>query len=183
MVNDPSQQEGPLWQFGPEENPLDVLDRAHDRQRRICADLNSLAASNTPDPNLARAVLTYLRADLPLHFADEEESLFPLLRRKAARQDEIDRALTRLRDDHDHTNLGAGAVQEVLEHLIAGDVAGPKSRALLLAYADHELRHLMIEDAIVLPLARRRLSPADLRQLRDMMRQRRASQGGGGVLA
>jgi hemerythrin-like domain-containing protein len=49
----------------------------------------------------------------------------------------------------------------------------PEDRALLTRYASHSRRHLVLENAIVLPLARARLTRRDLDRMRLAMLHRR----------
>ena len=49
----------------------------------------------------------------------------------------------------------------------------PGARTSLQAFASQELRHLALENAVVLPLARLRLTPADLKRLSRRLAERR----------
>ncbi|NIR60715.1 MAG: hypothetical protein GWO02_15015, partial [Gammaproteobacteria bacterium] len=65
-------------------------------------------------------------------------------------------------------------VRAVLLPLVEGGALAADDRALLAAFANHARRHLIAENAIIMPLARARLSDDDLRTLRAEMRRRRA---------
>jgi hypothetical protein len=65
-----------------------------------------------------------------------------------------------------------------LERAIASDTTvTPQEAAAVTAFAAQERRHLIVENAIVLPLARVRLTPQDLETLRRRMLQRRRAAG------
>jgi iron-sulfur cluster repair protein YtfE (RIC family) len=147
----------------------------HFLQRQICLDMETLADTTTARPALALAVLTNLCRDLPLHHADEDEGLFPLLRQRALDEDEIDRLLTRLSADHE---ANAAAIQPLLPALACmADHAlpAPEDRVALRALAQAERRHMIIENAILLPLAQARLTDADRRHLIASMAARRVT--------
>jgi len=153
--------------------PLDMLSDEHFLQRQFAADMEDLAATESAQPALARSVLRNLCRDLPLHHADEDESLFPRLRQRAAPEDEIGRLLDRLSADH---RLVEGAIAPLIPALVCmaeGALPTTEDRAALCALAQAERRHLIFENAIVLPLARVRLTAADRQAMRDEMRARR----------
>ena len=161
--------------LGPGDCPLEALREVYFLQRQICLDMETLADTTTARPALALAVLTNLCRDLPLHHADEDEGLFPLLRARALEEDEIDRLLTRLSADHE---AKAAAIQPLLAALACmADQAlpAPEDRVALRALAQAERRHMIIENAILLPLAQARLTDADRRQLIAAMAARRAT--------
>ena len=66
-------------------DPIELIYRDHERIRRVCDKLNALAQDldGPVAPRLAAEVLRFLERDLPLHLADEEKDLFPLLRARA----------------------------------------------------------------------------------------------------
>ena len=110
--------------LGPEDfrEPIEFLYGVHERLRRHCENLVRLAknpeAAETPEvaarksisastrqPQVAAAVLQFLETDLPLHRADEEEDLFPLLERRTplpetGSHDELLSSLAVLRQEH-----------------------------------------------------------------------------------
>jgi hypothetical protein len=71
--------------------PLDFLEAEHYRQRIVLDNLDVLAdgVDAPAAAELAAGALRYMREDLPLHVADEERDLFPLLRRRAGPGDDI----------------------------------------------------------------------------------------------
>lgn len=157
------------------DDPLEQMSQEHLRQREICATLDKLAALNAPDPELAAGVLPHFDTLLARHVEDEEEDLFPILRRCSDPEDDINDTLDRLVGKHLVSLELAVRVREVVLEM-ANDNTLPDAQgaAALVGFAAHERRHLIVENAIVLPLARARLSQSDLNDLRDRMAARRA---------
>lgn len=155
-------------------NPLDFIHEDHLREREICAQLDTLAGAETPDPETAACILSFLRVELPLHLKDEEEDLFPLVRRRCAPEDEIGKAIDRLASDHRHAGEDTPQVIADLESLNAPDrKPSEEMHARFASFATHARRHLILENAIILPFARLRLTQHDLKTLSLRMMQRR----------
>lgn len=161
--------------LGPGDCPLEALREVHFLQRQICLDMEVLADSRIPRPALAREVLMNLCRDLPLHHADEDLDLFPLLRARALPEDEIDPLLDCLSADHLAEPARLAALLAALACLADGALPAPEDRSALRALAQAERRHMTIENAIVLPLAAARLTDADRQHLRAAMATRRAA--------
>lgn len=155
-------------------NPLDFIYQENLREREISAQLNVLAMSDTPDAEVAAVVLDYLRIELPLHLEDEEEDLFPLLLRRCEPEDEIGKAVHRLTADHRHADEDMPRLTADLTLLgSSGGKLSEDMRTRMASYASHARRHLIFENAIILPFARLRLTKLDLETLRLRMTQRR----------
>lgn len=155
-------------------NPLDFIHEDHLREREICAQIDALAGARTPEADAVARILGFLRTELPLHLEDEEEDLFPLLRRRCEPEDEIDKAIERLVSDHRHAGEDTPQVVADLERLGSGESElSEDMRTRLVNFAAHARRHLILENAIILPLARLRLTDHDLETLRLRMMQRR----------
>ena len=161
--------------LGPEDCPLEALREAHFLQRQICLDMETLADTTTARPALALAVLTNLCRDLPLHHADEDEGLFPLLRHRARDEDDIAPLLDRLSADHEAHAAAIRPLLPALACMADHALPAPEDRTALRALALAERRHMIIENAIILPLAQIRLTAADRRQLIASMAARRAA--------
>lgn len=156
------------------ENPLEFIHEEHLRERQICARIDALAGAEAADLATAAGVAAFLRDELPLHLEDEEQDLFPLLLRRCAPEDEIGKAIERLTSDHRHADKDTPRVIADVECLETGDCQlSPEMRARLVRFAAHARRHLILENAIVLPFARLRLTRGDLQTLRLRMMQRR----------
>lgn len=156
-------------------DPLDNFAEEHLRLREICARLDALvAAAPEPDRATATDALTHLQTALPRHVRDEEEDLFPLLRLRSQEDEEINDTLDRLAAEHVQSARLRRQVCAALERAIGSDTTvTPQEAAAVTAFAAQERRHLIVENAIVLPLARVRLTPQDLETLRRRMLQRR----------
>jgi hemerythrin-like domain-containing protein len=158
----------------PRPDPLDLLAAEHGFLRAACARLEHVARAERVEPEEARALAAQLRAVLPAHTVDEEDRLFPMLRSLAAPEDEIDAVLDRLALEHDEGGARAPAILALLDRLAAGTEAltGP-DRASIGAYAAAKLRHLILETAVLMPLARERITGADRAALAHGMAPRR----------
>jgi len=157
-------------------DPLEFIAEDHLREREICAVLDRFA-DLTPedavaDPGDLQRCRAFLATELPLHLADEEEDLFPLMRRCCDAEDEIDRVIQRLLSDHGHAMKDTPEVLEVLQQI---ETRAPETAEslLLMTYASQARRHLILENAVILPIARLRLRESDLETLRLRMMQRR----------
>jgi len=155
-------------------SPLDFIQEEHLREREICAALCRIATSTVPPTDEVTGVIGFLRDELPLHLQDEEEDLFPLLKRRCEPEDEISKIISRLVEDHDHAQVDSPAVNIILESVLAGTKAlSEHDRASLRRFATHARRHLILENAIILPFAKLRLTESDLQTLTLRMSHRR----------
>ncbi len=158
-------------------HPIEFLFEEHDRQRVICATLELLAHDCTADraPENAVLGLGYLEHEMPLHIADEEEDLFPLLTRRCAPEDELDELVALLSSEHETDEKHYLALLAPLRAIVDGRpppnpmqfAADARAFAVLLR------RHLGWENGTVLPLARRRLTAADRAEMGRKMAVRR----------
>lgn len=157
------------------DTPLDYLLADHGRQRAACAALKRFAATGRATRDDADRVATFLDRDLPLHHADEDEDLFPALRRRALPEDELGTVLARLSDDHRQSDVALAQIKAALGAAPPKDPLGfnRETRRLMQAHVASEQRHLAMENGIVLVLARIRLKPSDLKSISQHMRQRR----------
>ena len=155
-------------------DPLAFLAEEHVRQRRICAYLDALSVPGGGDMRIAADALAHLVDEAPAHALDEEDDLFPLLRRRALPEDNLEATLTRLDGDHEHGRTLAEIAKPILAAMAKDGCAsvGDRRRMLTLL-AGHERRHLIVENAIILPLAAARLTASDLRTLSLRMAARR----------
>ena len=156
--------------------PLDYIFAEHFRQRVLCNALDEIADQERPDRQMIEAVLRFLRVDFAPHMQDEEHDLFPLLRRRAEPEDRIDDVIGQLTQEHAADRLDAKLITEGLSKVLAGKAAtGPASSLgkLLHRFAENERNHLTLENAIILPLARVRLTADDLRNMAKQMAARR----------
>lgn len=146
--------------------PLEFIYADHYRQRCLCTALDEMMAR--PDdptvPECAEAVLAFVEHDMVLHIEDEEESLFPLLGKRALPEDRLEQVLGLLSEEHERDKALAASLCAGLKRVAAG-TASPSWDAFwraATAFSETQRRHLAWENAVVLPLARRRLSVADM---------------------
>lgn len=156
-------------------DPLSYILADHGRQRAACAALLDMAAGGRASRTSAEIVSTFLKHDLRLHFFDEEEDLFPALRQRALPDDDIGPLLERLVADHCRSREHLDAIVDALTPASSADPIRLNARAgeMMQAYSLAEQEHLAIENAIVLPIAQRRLTAGDLRAMSRHMRERR----------
>lgn len=157
--------------------PLEYLFADHFRQRVLCNRLDVLV----DDPPIERHtaefghILAFMTHDLPLHIADEEESLFPLLSRRCRAGDGYDELYVLLQEEHEIDEQLSETVISGLRALTE-DGKAPDPAGFLRAagvFTETQRRHLAWENGIVLPLARKRLTPADLTVMGQAMAARR----------
>lgn len=155
--------------------PIDFLMEEHFRQREFCAALEALADDPSRGPVAAPALLSHQRNWLPLHLQDEEQGLFPLLLLRVQPEDALEPLIARLRREHAASGERSIALCQILQRLADGHGLSPVDAEAMRRHATEVRRHLIVENAIVLPLARARLTQADkarlLRRLRDHRKQ------------
>lgn len=158
------------------QEPLEYIFADHFRQRAMCMLLDEIADNESIDIEAVSAALTFLTSQFRPHIADEEAGLFPLLLERAEPEDEFDAVLKQLTEEHVSDGQDAKSIIPVLERLLLpkgeGPV-GPDVADLLKRFAANERQHLIVENSIVLPLARARLTDEDLKNLASSMAIRR----------
>lgn len=158
--------------------PLDYLFADHFRQRTLCNALEYLVdgGEDRQSSRMAEALLSYLSEDFLWHIQDEEVDLYPVLRSRCRQEDDIDGILDGLARDHTaDEHLARGIVQDL--HRIIDDGAcaqRPSFERLAAAFVSTEGRHLALENDLILPLARRRLTTEDLERIGRAMAARRS---------
>ncbi len=156
------------------DRPLDFIIEDHLREREVCAVIDALASAAALDRQAALTVLRFVNEELNVHLRDEAEDLFPLLAERCTTEDAIETAITRIRIDQEQAMCLLPAIRTALSTCLdTGVDLSTKDRKLLISFAGHVRRHLVAENAIVLPIARARLSRSDLEVLSRRMRARR----------
>ena len=159
-------------------DPLKFIRDDHFRQLRMCNLLDSLTYRLEVEPiqELASVLLRFMQRDLPLHTLDEEEDLFPALRRRCRPEDGLEDVLRQLSREHELDKDLADFVVADLEALAQGIRRGNPVRLLMniREFAEIQKRHLGWEDRVVLPLARQRLTEEDLAGIGRGMAERRS---------
>lgn len=165
----------------PRDCALDFILFEHAKHREMCAALDRLADTDTfHEANVAQ-LADFVRTDLAAHIADEEEVLFPLLQRRCEEEDQLAATIARLNREHEADKDLSAQVRLVLLEAVTTRqppkaVAG--GREVLRAFAHNQRRHMMLENAVIIPLARRRLSPNDLTELGRRFAARRIGMRG-----
>ena len=155
--------------------PIDYMFADHFRQRTLCTILDQIADAAEPDHEAISASIEFLKTEFGPHVQDEEQDLFPVLQQRATEEDEIGPILDQLGEEHAADKVDAASIIEQLAHLKSRKVTkiGSKLAQLLKRFAANERQHLIVENAIVLPLARARLTTEDCKLLGQRMAARR----------
>jgi len=127
------------------------------------------------DSHWEKVVLTALRVDIPRLLADEAEDLFPILQLAVRKTDDLETILSRLQGDQDELRARSAASLSALEACSqeserALDVA---LKSDLAALAARVRQHVSLLNAIILPIARLRLTLEDIATLGAGMATRR----------
>ncbi|GKY89978.1 hemerythrin domain-containing protein [Sinisalibacter aestuarii] len=156
------------------DTPLDFIVEEHERIRNMCTLIEYIADRPATHPEIIAQVSAFVRSELPFLIDDEGGDLLPLMQSRCEPEDEIGRLRTRLDAEHDTALYLLPDALDTLDALEAGDtgVTAP-SLHLLRNFAAHLHRHLIFENAILIPLARARLTPDDISTLRLRMKARR----------
>jgi len=157
---------------------VDLLLECHTRIRRFLAIAQAAAQRSDVDNDetiaACQSVERYFSEALPLHMADEEESILPRL--MAACPGEVASTLQRMtHQHHEHQPLVATVLQSSAA-LRADPQSAPRRTALSMATtalhrAFHE--HLTMEETIVFPAIQRYLPEQVQHTIRDELRRRR----------
>lgn len=136
--------------------------------------IDGLATADAFNRQEATTVLRFLNEELNVHLCDEAEELFPLLVRGCPAEDAIEGVIDRTRADQDEAMRLLPEVRAMLTGCLdRGDDLSARERGVLSRFAEHVRRHLVAENAILLPIARVRSARADLRNQSKNMRSRR----------
>jgi hemerythrin-like domain-containing protein len=156
------------------ENPLDFIAEDHMREREVCALIDKLvSAASLQDADIDQ-MLTFLEDHLPQHLADEEIDLFPMMLERCDPEDEIDKVIDKLHSDHGHALADAPAIIAMIQTIeSAAPALSDDDCQQMAAFAHHARRHLILENAVILPIARARLTDGDLAAMKRHMLQRR----------
>ena len=159
--------------------PIEYLFADHCRQAVLCDAIHHFVAhffDAPPSSDRAAAILSCLEIEVSLHIADEELDLFPRLRARAQADDHFPELLRLLDKEHDRDRALAGEVCADLTRLAQDQSLEDPARFCrsASALAASHLSHLEWENAVLLPLARLRLTNQDLNALGKAMAARRS---------
>lgn len=158
-------------------DPIAVIEADHAQQFAVCDVLDRLVHNprHGADADEIAAVRDYLRTHLPLHIADEEEDLFPLMRQCATVDDDLEQILGQLYLEHQTDRRLNDDLCNDIECLIDGHAFADPARFLMNAFvfSETQRRHLAWENAVVVARARKYLCKADRAKLGRSMAKRR----------
>lgn len=160
-------------------HPLEMLHACHGNILRQCSALRKLAARLTHEScnqqaqQAAQDILHYFDTTGELHHQDEELDLFPTLHTLAGPdQAQTEAMLERLSTEHIAIFAAWNELHTALQQLAKGvNTALPESLAdqFIRSYT----KHITFEEAELLPLAARLLSPQQIMRLGRNMAERR----------
>jgi hemerythrin-like domain-containing protein len=162
------------------DHPIDILGGCHERIRRNCVTIERLAAhlaihgTDAEARHAAAGVVRYFETAAANHHRDEEEDLFPALQYHvpSSELNAVFSLVKRLRADHARLDALWSAIRARLVAVIEGRESGLTPEQALdfrLAYD----RHIALEEAELLPLARRVLGAGVIARLGGAMARRR----------
>ena len=153
-------------------DPIEMLDRSHARlteaMQALLEATTAIAAGTgtAADRETLDDVLHFLGRGAERHVADEEQSVFPRLRKHPETGALIERIAAEHRN-HDDTII---ALRGAIRHLPAGaDTLATIAADLASQYE----AHIELEDAELIPAMRRLLSAGELDEMLREMRERR----------
>jgi len=156
------------------ENPLDIIHEDHMREREVCALIDRLVSAASLQDADVHQIVAFLEEQLPQHLADEEIDLFPMMLNRCEPEDEIEKVIEKLQFDHGHALADAPAVVAMIRAIAASSSDRfDHDCQQISAFAHHARRHLILENAVILPIARARLTEDDLRTMKRHMLERR----------
>jgi len=154
-------------------DPIDFFLSEHNRQLEFCDALETLAdvMEIQPVKEQAAVLLRFMTEDLPLHIEDEEQDLFPLLMSGREQQTEINQALAQLITEHEGDKELVRPIVADLQEINDGRALADPARfhRNVQVFCGLQRRHLIWENRLVLPLAKRSLSNAEKAELRRRM--------------
>ena len=161
------------------EDAVDLLTGCHDRIRHFTGVAVKLAHAQSAAPDEVRqaaaGVHRYYTVSLPLHEADEEQTLRPRL--EGISDEKVRHALVAMSDQH-------MAIDELLERLLplllmvqnnpdALAAAGGEMCAITKALDEMFRAHLQMEEEAIFPAIRSALPANEQAQMMDEMQKRR----------
>ena len=166
------------------DEPLGLLSDCHRRIERFLEMLKKVAeqggadAINDEGRRAVDAALEYFGTAAPRHTADEEESLFPMLRAcDSSDARAAMKVVEALEHDHAAASLAHTEIHRLFSLWIDQRFLEPslhrKLGSLLRELREMYRQHIAVEDRDLFPLAARVLSPAQVAELGRQMAQRR----------
>ena len=172
-----------MIQIGDQNDPADVVDlllECHERIRAFIGLAIRLGNAENPSANEVRdaaaRVIRYFTEALPLHVADEEESILPRL---SGREGELDRALANVHREHSKHEPQLERLLQICRELQEHPERLTELRQTLEATAStlqrEFVQHLDAEEMVVLPAIRQLLTLEEQAAILRELRARRSS--------
>ncbi len=163
-----------------ERDAVDMLLACHQRIRNFTAIAARLGEVEGAGPeeiaNAAEAVHRYYTVALPLHEADENQSVYPRLRGVLSQENDA-HALELMIEQHGPIDELVARLVPLWNQLRTAPTTLPELQADLRAYAARLLdlwkQHLSLEEEVVFPLIRKSLPNNDLAAIHREMKLRR----------
>jgi pyridoxamine 5'-phosphate oxidase len=162
------------------DQPIAVLKHCHDRIRKQLATMQKLPehlarhGADEQAQQAAQAVLKYFDKAAPVHHADEEENLVPMLQSVAQGEDAATLAelVPGILQDHHEMDAMWRSLHEELS-AIADASAATLSAPAVQRFAERYSAHMEREENFIAPMAKRLFSAARMAQLGEAMQVRR----------
>jgi hemerythrin-like domain-containing protein len=165
------------------DEPLEMLAACHERIEEKLAVLERLAphletkGCDAEAKSAAQAVLRYFDTAGVYHHQDEDQDLFPILRKRAAAQGRVEIAAAVEELEREHETMDS-QWRRLRQRLLAVTEGEPRLDAEEVArFAWLYRRHMDRESAALLPFAREVLDAADRAALGERMAARRNVKG------
>lgn len=159
------------------DEPLALLEACHGRIRRFLALARAVGERDLPRAeacDVAGQVVRYFRVAFPLHLEDEDCSLLPRLKGRDAA---VDAALERMRAEHPVVDGQLEPLVQLCEAVQREQEASQGRREEIVALAPGIEQafeaHLVHEEEVLFPAARRILGAEEQVALREELRARR----------
>jgi len=156
------------------DEPFEMLGACHERVERMLTLLQRLAehlpthGADAAARQAARDVMRYFDIAGPAHHEDEERHVFPAL--LAGGDATVGRVVVRLQAEHrEMTSLWAALRRQLASIADAGDTAPPQWQTFAALYR----AHILAEEAVAYPAARRLLDSRAQAAMGQEMAQRR----------
>jgi pyridoxamine 5'-phosphate oxidase len=164
------------------DQPIAVLRHCHDRIRKQIRTMQNLLThlpqhgADAEARQAAAAVLKYFNDAAPLHHADEEQDLLPMLQATARDDDRttLQAAMPQILAQHQQMDMLWHTLREQLDAIASGGAA-TLSASDVQAFSELYAAHMEKEETVIAPMAKRIFSVAQMAQLGDAMRSRRLS--------
>ncbi len=162
------------------DEPLEMLAACHERIEAQLCTLEKLIeyvagqGADRPAREAATQVMRYFDTAGANHHRDEDEDVFPMLRRIAAERDrpEVSAVINGLEEDHSTMEAQWARLRERLEAIAAGREARLDTEDVA-RFAWLYRRHIEKESALVLPFARETFGESERVVLGRRMAERR----------